>query len=136
MLLASRLPRVLLAIIYLIVISAGVNVEHNIAGSIVVCSLHLAFRLLPDNCFCLSGRNYFNRELHEDVYDSIATVSSIVGCIFAVIQNGFGDSGVAVAIALALVTTVAFALGKSIAPPKPAETLDPEGLFEEEDEEI
>lgn len=135
MLLESRLPRILLSIIYIIVISAGVGVEHNIGGSLAVCSLHLAFRLLPDNCYCLSDKNYFSKELTEDVFDSIALVSSIVGCIFGVLQRALGDSGVAVSVCLALVTTVAFAIGKSVPPKKPYSTpvIDSDDLFAEED---
>lgn len=106
----------MLAIIYVIIVSAGANIKHNIGGSVAVCSIHLAFRLLPDNCFCLSDKAYFSRNLQEDVYDSIALVASIVGCIFAALQNALGDSGVSVSVCLALVTTVAFAIGKSVEP--------------------
>jgi len=136
MLLESRLPRILLSIIYIIVISAGVGVEHNIGGSLAVCSLHLAFRLLPDNCFCLSNKNYFSKELHEDVFDSISLVSSIVGCIFGVLQRALGDSGVAVSVCLALVTTVSFAIGKSVPPKKTYASpgIDADELFAEDEE--
>lgn len=134
MLLANRLPRALLSIIYIIVISAGVGVEHNIAGSVVVCSIHIFFRLLPDNCFCLSGKAYLSRDLEEDVYDSISLVTSLAGCIFGMMQNALGDSGVAVSVSLALVTTIAFAIGKSVVPPRPVPTVDPDSLFEEEED--
>lgn len=135
MLLSSRLPRALLSIIYIIVISAGVGVEHNIGGSVAVCSIHLAFRLLPDNCFCISGKPYNARDLEEDVYDSISLVTSITGCIFGVLQNALGDSGVAVSVSMALLTTVAFAIGKSVVPPRPLSTIDPNSLFDDDEEE-
>ena len=91
--------------------------------------------MLPDNCFCCSGKPYLSRELKEDVYDSIALVCAVVGCVFGVMQNVLVDSGVAVAVCLALMTTVSFAVGKSIPPTRPHQVSDPEYLLDDEDEE-
>lgn len=112
MLLSNRLPRILLSVIYIIIITAGANFNRNISGSIAVCSIHVAFRLIPDHCAI--GKNpRVKYRFEEDVYDSIALVFALTGCIYAVYHLRLGDRSVPVCLAIALITTVAFAIGQS-----------------------
>jgi len=135
MLLANRLPRILLAFIYAIAIAAGVGNEHNIAGSMAVCVVHIVFRILPDSCFCLNDKPYFSKKLEEDVYDSIALVFAVVGCTFAVAQNAVTDSGVAVSLFASLAVTFSFAIGKSKKPKNEEKHYHLHNLLDDEEEE-
>ena len=131
MLLANRLPRLLLAFIYAIAIAAGVGEEHNIAGSLAVCIIHIVFRIAPDNCFCLNDKPYFAAQLEEDVYDAAALIFASTGCTFSILQHAVTDSGVSVALFSSIAVTLSFAIGKS----KPIKTqhvsIDMDDLLED-----